>query len=221
MPVLATVLATPGAALRAAPPLVPSPDDARGALRRELADPDYLRDDLVQRVLDWLGRLIDRGVSSAGRTEGVTWLVLTVLVLALLAVIGLALRRLRPTRRHRDADTDLLDAALGSAGLRARAAAALAAGDHDAALLDAVRAIATHAVEQHLLRDAPGLTAREMAVAVAAGAPDHGPALAQAAQWFDATCYGHRPASAAQVQTVLALADALGVPGGSRRALAR
>ncbi len=41
------------------PPLDPSGDEARRLLRRELADPKYYQDDLLERLMDWLERTLD------------------------------------------------------------------------------------------------------------------------------------------------------------------
>ena len=47
------------------PPLTPDGDEARSLLRRELLHPDYHQDNLVLRLLDWLSRLLDRGLGAA------------------------------------------------------------------------------------------------------------------------------------------------------------
>ena len=38
----------------AEPPLVPTPDEGRSLLRRELLRPDYREDDVLGRLLDWV-----------------------------------------------------------------------------------------------------------------------------------------------------------------------
>ncbi|MBI5089914.1 MAG: hypothetical protein HZB15_13920, partial [Actinobacteria bacterium] len=53
-------LATAGAE----PPLDPSPDEASSLLRRELVRPEYHDRDVLQRVLDWVGRLVDGAVEA-------------------------------------------------------------------------------------------------------------------------------------------------------------
>ena len=40
------------------PPLVPTPDQGRDLLRRELLDPAYHQDDVIRRLLDWLRRRV-------------------------------------------------------------------------------------------------------------------------------------------------------------------
>ena len=55
---------------------------------------------------------------------------------------------------------------------RAAAVAALEAGDHDAALVDAFRAVASRALRRGLVDDRPGLTAHELAADLGPTFPD-------------------------------------------------
>ena len=47
------------------PPLDPSGEEARSLLRRELLHPEYHQDNLVLRLVNWLSRLLDRGLTEA------------------------------------------------------------------------------------------------------------------------------------------------------------
>ena len=47
----------------------PGGDDARSLLRRELLHPEYHQDNLVLRLIDWLSRLLDRGLAAGARTR--------------------------------------------------------------------------------------------------------------------------------------------------------
>ena len=49
------------------PPLDPSGDEARSLLRRELLHPEYHQDNLVLRLVNWLSRLLDRGLDRGPR----------------------------------------------------------------------------------------------------------------------------------------------------------
>ncbi|NHA00436.1 hypothetical protein G5V59_11185 [Nocardioides sp. W3-2-3] len=64
-----------------------------------LADPKYYQDNLVQRLMDWLQRLIDKTVEGASGSGAVSWLALTVVVLGLVAALALVLSRARRTAR--------------------------------------------------------------------------------------------------------------------------
>ena len=54
------------------PPLTPDGDEARSLLRRELLHPDYHQDNLILRLIDWLSRLLDRGLAAARETPPLT-----------------------------------------------------------------------------------------------------------------------------------------------------
>ena len=45
----------------------PSGDEARSLLRRELLHPEYHQDNLVLRLVNWLSRLLDRGLTERPR----------------------------------------------------------------------------------------------------------------------------------------------------------
>ena len=47
------------------PPLDPDGDEGRSLLRRELADPDYYADDLLDRIVAWLLRRVDGAFGTA------------------------------------------------------------------------------------------------------------------------------------------------------------
>ena len=49
------------------PPLDPSGDEARSLLRRELLHPEYHQDNLILRLVNWLSRLLDRGLTDEFR----------------------------------------------------------------------------------------------------------------------------------------------------------
>lgn len=192
------------------PPLTPSPDDARAALRRELADPDYYAQNLLQRALDWLGRLFDGGTSEARELPSLGWFVLTVLVLALVGGLALLLSRARLSARQREERAAVLTAErIDGARLRARALAALESGRFEEAVIDGFRALALRQVERGRLDDVPGLTAHEVARALGAEFPDRASELARGADLFDAVMYGERSATAEQARFVLGLDDVL------------
>ncbi len=150
------------------PPLLPTPDEARSSLRRELADPQYYDQDLVQRILDWIERRIDGTVEGASSVPNLTWLAATVIAVGLGTGLLLLLSRARLTARRRDDPAAVLtDDAVSAAELRARAERALAEGRFADAVVDGFRALAVHQVERGRLENAPGSTAREVAGALA------------------------------------------------------
>ncbi|KRA38254.1 MULTISPECIES: DUF4129 domain-containing protein [unclassified Nocardioides] len=192
------------------PPLDPSGDEARGQLRRELAHPEYYDANLLERISDWLDRLINGSVSTASDAPLLTVVVAILVALLLLAGMILIVSRARRTARADQAPTAALtDEVITADQLRARAEAALAAGDPGAALIDAFRAVAVRQIERGRIDDVPQATAHELAGALAVTFADHGPALRRGADLFDQVLYGDRPATVEQARDLLALDDRL------------
>ncbi|MDO9456822.1 DUF4129 domain-containing protein [Nocardioides sp.] len=193
--------------MRLEPPLDPSGDDARGLLRRELADPTYFQDNLVQRIIDWIGRQVDGSVEGARGIPSLTWFAITLIVLALVGGLAFLASRARGTaRRDQGRGGDVLtDEVVTAAELRRRAEVALAEGRHADAVVDGFRALARRQVERGRLEDSPGVTAHEVAAALAGEYPQHRDRTAAGADLFDAVMYGERPATRDQAVAVLDL----------------
>ncbi|MCX6402236.1 MAG: DUF4129 domain-containing protein [Propionibacteriales bacterium] len=195
---------------RLEPPLDPSGDEARDQLRRELAHPEYYDANLLERITDWLDRLINDSVGAASGAPPVA--LAAAVMVGLLLALGLILI-VSQARRTARADRTITPALTGEAvtadELRARAVAALAADEPEAALVDAFRATALRQIERGRIEDVPQATAHELAGALAARFTDHGNALRRGADLFDQVLYGDRPATADQVQDLLALDDTL------------
>ena len=204
---------TPLAALLAGslePPLDPSGDEARRLLRRELADPKYYDADILQRLTDSLERLVDDLINGASASKPLSALLAIVVALALVAAITLIVSRARRTAQaERRPAAALTDELITAAELRARAEAALAAGDASAALVDAFRALAVRQVERQRIDDVPQATAHELARALAVEFPAQAGAVHHGADLFDQTLYGDRRATREQALELLALDDAL------------
>lgn len=200
----------PGRALVSDPPLDPGPDEARSALRRELLEPEYHDANLVDRLLTWLGRQLDRGVETAVDVPPLQTFATMLVAVALLGALGWLVTRARRTARGtRERPAVLTDEGITAAELRARAEAALAAGRHGDALVDGFRALAVRQVELGRLDDTPGATAHEVATVLAAEHPHRAAAVDDSALLFDSVLYGDRPATREQAAGVLALDDEL------------
>lgn len=191
-------------------PLQPTPDEARELLRRELLRPEYHSDNLVQRLLDAIGRRIDGTVERASTSAPLTWFVATAVILGLVAGLVYLASRARRTARHRaEGAAVLTDEVISAAALRERAERAHAEGRYAEAVLDGFRALALAQAERGRLDDNPGATAHEVASVLGASYPDQRGALAAGADLFDAVRYGERPATHDQSAGVLAVDDAL------------
>jgi hypothetical protein len=206
-------------AVAADPPLDPSGDEARRLLREELLHREYHRTDLWGRLLDWLGRIFRGGVDAASGSSTATALVTTIVVLVLVVALALVLTQLRRDRRgrRRRAEAVLPDDRPSATVLRRRAEEALAAGRFADAVVDGYRALAARQIEHGRLEDRPGATAHEIAALLATTYDARGRSITAAADLFDATRYGDRPATADEARTVLALDDELTrEPAGAR-----
>jgi hypothetical protein len=196
--------------LAAEPPLTPSGDDARSLLRRELLHPEYQQDNLVLRLLNWLARLLDRGLDAARETPPLTtFAAMVVGLLLVVAVVWLVSRARRSRRAPAERRAVLTEEQVSAAELRARAERALADGRHSEALVDAFRAVALRQVERDRLDDAPGATAHEVALALAEVFPGQGADVHRCAGLFDLVLYGGRAATRDQAVEVLSLDDRL------------
>ena len=194
------------------PPLDPSGDEARSLVRRELLHPDYHQDNLVLRLVDWLSRLLDRGLTEARELPPLTTFAAMLVGLLLLGAAGWLVTRARRVQRvPRERRSVLADEHATAADLRARAERALAEERYADALVDAFRAVAVHQVERHRIDDLPGATAHEVAVALAEAFPGQATDVHRCAGLFDLVLYGGRAATRAQAVDVLGLDDRLGV----------
>jgi hypothetical protein len=204
VPPVPTVLAVSSPAVRDGWP--PDRDAARRLLQEELAGREYA-EAAPNPVLDWLAEV------SAGLLEwldslggGVPALPGWVLLVSVVGVAVLVLVLVRPranaSSRARRAAVVLAERSSTPADHRRAAAAALAAGDQDAALVSWFRALVRQAEVRTVLDARPGRTATEAAHALAAAFPAEHDALHGAAAVFDAVAYGERSATAAQADSV-------------------
>ncbi|KRF35192.1 DUF4129 domain-containing protein [Nocardioides sp. Soil805] len=194
----------------AEPPLVPTPDEGRSLLRRELLRPAYREDDLLGRLVEAVRRAIGRTIDAASSAPPLTtFFAMLVGLLLVLALLWLATRT-RATRAVRGhTQVAVPDGSLSADQWRARADAAYSSGDHGTALVDGFRALAVRQVERGLLDDAPGATAHELGLALRVLHPGREPEVDEGARLFDLVLYGDRAATAEQARSVLALDDAL------------
>lgn len=191
------------------PVLDPDRDQARQLLQDELTHPDYHRaEPIISRILNWIIDRLDALIQFIPGSSGFAQLALVAVVIAAVLAIAFALRgRRRAARLRTSAGPGSVfdDSSMTAAQYRARAAAALAAGDFSAGLLDSYRAIAASADERALLDEAPGRTAHEIAIALVPTFPDHGPQVGHAADLFDSVRYGEHRATEAEAVMMLDL----------------
>lgn len=196
--------------LPAEPPLVPTPDDARSQLRRELLQPEYHQQNVLQEVLRWVDRRLSGLVDATSQTPSLSTAIAMVILVVLVVALGLLVSRVRRAARAEPDDRSVLtDEVVTARELRARADAALAAGRFETAVVEGFRALTVRQVERGRLTDTPGATAHEVSRSLAAEHPDHERDLDGAAALFDQVLYGERTTDRAGAERVLALDDAL------------
>ncbi|WP_447924874.1 DUF4129 domain-containing protein [Georgenia muralis] len=190
-------------------PVRPDADEARRWAQEELAKAAYSDSPgLVERFLDWLGRILGR----VGELDTLTppELVPVLLVVGLVVVLVLARVLGGRVRRGRARDvatgTALFEDDRSSADLHAAADAAARRGDHVAAVLDRFRAIIRGLDERGALDDRAGLTAHEAAALAAGALPGLTGPLGWAGRLFDDVRYGHASAGPAEDEAMRSLA---------------
>ncbi|MET0433597.1 MAG: DUF4129 domain-containing protein, partial [Cellulomonas sp.] len=174
-------------------PVVPDAEQARRWLEQELADPVYHQQpSLLQRFLDWLGRLFD---GADGLPIGNVGTLLAILA-GLAVLVTVAFLVTGPVRRSRRVAgaRGVLDAddRRTAAELRSAADAAAARGDWAGAVADRFRAVVRSLEERAVLEEQPGRTAHEAVEAAGLRLPAHAVDLRAAGRLFDDVVYGER-----------------------------
>lgn len=174
-------------------PVVPDAEQARRWLEQELADPVYHQQpSLLQRFLDWLGRLFE---GADGLPIGNVGTLLAILA-GLAVLVTVAFLVTGPVRRSRRVvgARGVLDAddRRTAAEIRAAADAAAARGDWAAAVADRFRALVRSLEERAVLEEQPGRTAHEAVEAAGLRLPAHAVDLRAAGRLFDDVVYGER-----------------------------
>lgn len=179
-------------------------------VRRELLKPEYHDQNLLQRILTWIDRQVNNGLDAASGTPPLSAFAAMVVLVLLAGGLAWLLSRARATARaEQEKRAVLTDEVVSAAELRARAERAFGDERYEDAVVDAYRALAVRQTERGRLDDAPGATAHEVALALAAEFPHQRPRVDASADLFDAVLYGDRPASRGQAAGVLALDDEL------------
>lgn len=198
-----------GTLLRLDPPLDPSSDEGRSLLRRELLEPRYNDQNLLDRLLNAVLRRIDGGINAASNIGALSTFAAMVVLLALVLALGwLASRARRSTTADAAATRAVLtDEIVTADQLRRRSELALAQGQFEDAVVEAFRALAVRQVERGRLEDSPGTTAHEVSLVLTREYPHQRVRMILSANLFDAVLYGERSATREQALDVLALHD--------------
>lgn len=199
-------------------PLEPTEEQARQWLVEELSRAEYqeARPGLFQRLLEWLGGLIDLDeVPSAGEGLGTALLLLAVVV-----VVAVVLRVVGPVRSARRRSTGAVFDEVGAVSAdehRRRADAHAEDGRWEEAVRERFRALVRGLEERAVLDERPGRTADEAAVLAGESLPALADRLSGAATTFDDVCYGGRTATTDQHESLRDLDTAIGAARPVRR----
>lgn len=193
----------------AAPPLDPSPDEARSRVRRELLKPEYHDQNLVERALNAVDRWLGSTLDAAAGTPTLSAAAAIVVAVLLVAALGLLVSRVRAAPRAETVGAVLSEEVVTATELRSRARTALAEERYEDAVVEGFRALTVGQVERGRLDDRPGTTAHEVADALAADRPALRSRILDGAMLFDLVRYGDREATREQAVAVLALDDEL------------
>ncbi|WP_244970807.1 DUF4129 domain-containing protein [Gordonia jinghuaiqii] len=201
-----------------AAPLDPGNDEARQWAERELSEPEYQPpepswlDRLVERFWNWVGENIFDWFGGSDTVRAIVLVLAIALVLSLIVVVVRHVRRnpRAPGTPGGTRSEKVLQGTPRTADeLRSEAENDYAAGDYNASVIAAVRALARRSIERELLADVPSLTAHEVAVNLSPRFPSSSTALREATDLFDAIAYGDRYASAGSARAVLDLERAV------------
>lgn len=185
-------------------------DAAHDAAQRELNKPIYPRPSLTDEIIDKINEFLFKLVLKTSHISG-GWFTVTVLVILVAIAIFVAIRIARRTMRtRRGGDYELFGAGqLTAAQHRATAEAFAAEGNWAAAIRHRLRAVARELEETNVLTQVPGRTANELAHDAGEALPQLAGELSQAATAFNDVTYGERPGTQAAYQMIADLDDHL------------
>lgn len=185
-------------------------DAAHDAAQRELNKPIYPRPSLTDEIIDKINEFLFKLVLKTSHISG-GWFTVTVLVIMVAIAIFVAIRIARRTMRtRRGGDYELFGAGqLTAAQHRAAAEAFAAEGNWAAAIRHRLRAVARELEETNVLTQVPGRTANELAHDAGEALPHLVGELSQAATAFNDVTYGERPGTQAAYQMIADLDDHL------------
>lgn len=197
-------------------PLTPDGDTARGWVTDELSRAEYGHElSPLTRAIRWILQAVSDALGGGSARPPVAAVLLVLFAIALVIVVVLVIRN--PVRlTHRGSSSAVFDGEEHSLEeARERADRAAREGDLDLALVWGFRVLVLVLAESGVVRDTPGLTAREAASHASARYPQVSGELSWASDLFDAVRYGTAHATGGDHARVLVLADSLGHPAPS------
>ena len=185
-------------------------DAAHDAAQHELGKPIYPKPSLIDRLINWIGELLNKLMAESASVPG-GWFTISVLLILLAIAIVVAVRiALRTMRTNRGGGYALFgEHVLSAAEHRATAEQYAAAGNWSAAIRHRLRAVARQLEEGAVLDPVPGRTATELARDAGRAIPHLAAELTRAAGAFNDVTYGERPGTESQYRMIADLDDHL------------
>jgi hypothetical protein len=176
------------------------PETVRRAAREILRRPEFQppKPNIIERILDWIGRQLDRTLGGLGPGTGganiVGWLLLLVAVgLIIWFVVRLTRQRTRRPPRP-GAEVDITsEAGRNAAQWRVEAGRLEAEGHWKDGLRCRYRGLVTDLVDRGVVDDIAGRTSGEYTRDMRTAAPGVAPDFATASDLFERAWYGDRP----------------------------
>ncbi|WP_034284898.1 DUF4129 domain-containing protein [Schaalia suimastitidis] len=195
--------------------VTPDKDEAQRWVFDELAKPEY-SDELtpltrfIRRILQWIADALEGGGTPPPLEF---WLLIG---FALAVIVAVAIVLFNPVRlaRHRKSGAVFDGEAVSLLQAQQHLALAIQAKEWDNALVWAFRILVLSLAERGMLKDGPGVTAHEAAIAAARAVPADRDQFLTAAASFDAVRYGDASADEAMTRQVVALSERFGVATG-------
>ncbi|OBK10232.1 DUF4129 domain-containing protein [Mycobacterium asiaticum] len=185
-------------------------DAAHEAAQRELNKPIYPEHSVTDQIVDKINEFLMRLLQKTSQVSGGWFTVTVLLILVVIGVIVAVHIARRTMRTNRGRDHGLFDAGqLTAAQHRATAESFAAEGNWSAAIRHRLRAVARELEETGVLTPVPGRTANELATNAGTALPHLTAELTQAATAFNDVTYGERPGTQAAYQLISDLDDHL------------
>ena len=192
--------------------VTPDKDEAQRWVTDELAKPEYGYEltpltRFISRILQWIADAFEGGQTPPPLEF---WLLIGFGLAVIVAIAIVLFNPGRLARRHQSGA--VFDGeAVTLLQAQQHLALAIQAKDWDNALVWAFRILVLSLAERGMLKDGPGVTAYEAAIAAARTAPTDRDQFLTAAASFDAVRYGDASADEAMTRQVIGLTERFGV----------
>ncbi|MCD4549728.1 DUF4129 domain-containing protein [Schaalia sp. lx-260] len=184
----------------------PDQDEAQRWVSEELSRPEYGTElNPLTRFIRWLLKALSDGFFQGTWHPPISLVLLLVFfVFLIVLIVVIVINPIRVKKKH-ISSTVFGDEKLTIDEARAHLAAAENSQEWNEAYIWAFRLMVLTLAQDHHIHDGPGVTAREVALALTTATPQHSDALNHAAKLFDAVRYGDENAQNTDVTLLIQL----------------